>query len=139
MNDTTRRVRINIEGLKAYVEDDVDNACHFVGVFARAAREQGWSEDEIEQVVRPTTAKRAYEELTRYIERGASDEPSFSFAHREADYREGCRLLADDPNVRFKPFRWDLRLLSDTIKQGQTDGWFSRPQVKVEPGERHIA
>lgn len=130
------RVRINIEGLRAYVGDDIDRACHFVGVFVRAALEQGWTEGDIDRVVKQVTARSAYERLMPYIEPGASDEQSYHGAHREDDYAEGCRRLSDDPNVKYKPFRWSLRPLFDAIDQGQTEGWFSRPRLRVEPQER---
>lgn len=130
------RVRINIEGLKAYIGDDIDRACYFVGVFVRAAVEQGWTEGDIDRVLKPVTARRAYEQLLPHIEPAASHEQSYHRAHREEDYLEGCRRLADDPNVKYKPFRWALRPFFDVIEQGRTQGWFSRPRLTIEPQER---
>ena len=62
------KVKMNTDGIREYIAQDIDAACHFVGDFAWCAREQGWSDEEILRVVRPVTAKRAYQELLPYIE-----------------------------------------------------------------------
>jgi hypothetical protein len=127
---------MNVEGLKAYIGADIDRACHFVGVFVRAAFEQGWTEGDIDRVLKPVTARSAYERLLPYIEPARSHEQSYHGAHREDDYLEGCRRLSDDPNVKYKPVRWALRPFLDALEQGRTQGWFSRPRLIVEPQER---
>jgi hypothetical protein len=125
----TKRVKMNTDGLKEYVASDIDAACHFVGDFAWCARSQGWTEEEISRVVRPLTAKRAYEELMPYIEYvPPSVTPPPDLFQR---YAEGCALLADDPNVKYKPFRFFLRPLREAIKQGRKYGWFSRPPARM--------
>ena len=112
---------------------DIDAACHFVGDFAWCARHQGWSDEEILRVVRPLTAKRALEELLPYIEYVP---PSVSPPPNSPErYAEGCALLADDPNVRYRPLRFLLRPLREAIKQGGRYGWFTRPP-SVLPEER---
>ncbi len=129
-----KRVRMNTDGLKEYVAEDIDAACHFVGDFAWCAREQGWSNEEIERVVRPLTAKRAFEELMpriEYVPANVSPPPN-PFQR----YAEGCTLLADDPNVNYSFLRWVLRRLREAIKQGRQYGWFSRPRLTIEPHER---
>lgn len=130
----TKRVKMNTDGLKDYVAHDIDAACHFVGDFAWCARRQGWTEEELRRVVRPLTAKRAYEELSRHIEHvppGVPPPPD-----PEARYAEGCALLADDPNVKYKPFRWMLRPFKQAIERGRKHGWFSRgPALSGLQGE----
>jgi hypothetical protein len=122
---------MNTDGLKEYVANNIDAACHFVGDFAYCARSQGWTDEEIWRVVRPLTAKRAYEELMPHIEYvPPSVTPPPDSLER---YAEGCAILADDPNVSYKPFRWMiLRPLQDAIKQGREHGWFSRPPREHE-------
>src|SRR5215207_2498763 len=121
----TKRVQMNTDGLKEYVAGDIDAACHFVGDFAFCALQQGWTRDEVERVVRPLTAKRAYEELMPFIESVPPSVPPPPDPSRR--YAEGCDLLSDDPNVRYRPFRWLLRPLKEAIAQGRKHGWLSRP------------
>jgi hypothetical protein len=121
-----KRVKMNTDGLKEYVAGDIDAACRFVGDFAFCARKQGWTEGEIERVVRPLTAKRAVEELMPFIEYVPPSVPPPP--DPDARYAEGCVLLSDDPNVRYKPFRWMLRPLGEAIAQGRKHGWLSRPE-----------
>ena len=66
--DEPKRVKMNTDGLREYVADDLDAACHFVGDFAWCAKSQGWTDEEILRVVRPVSAKRAFEELMPFIE-----------------------------------------------------------------------
>jgi hypothetical protein len=130
-----KRVKMNTDGLKEYVANNVDAACHFVGDFAYCARSQGWTDQEIWRVLRPLTAKRAYEELMPHIEYVP---PSVSPPPDSLErYAEGCAILADDPNVSYKPFRWlILRPLRDAIKQGREHGWFSRPPREQEQEQK---
>jgi hypothetical protein len=125
------KVKMNTDGLKEYVAEDIDAACHFVGDFAWCARQQGWTDEEIECVVRPLTAKRAYDELMPYIEYVP---PSVSPPpNPDARYAEGCALLADDPNVKYSFMRWTLRPLRDAIKRGREHGWFFRGAGPIQP------
>ena len=119
-----KKVKMNTDGLREYVDGDIDAACHFVGDFAWCAYREGWSDDEIRRVVRPLTAKRAVEELMPYIQYvPPSATPPPNPAQR---YAEGCALLDDDPNVRYRPMRWMLRPLKDAIERGRMHGWLSR-------------
>ncbi len=109
-----RKVKLYTRGLEKYVANDVDAACHFVGQFAFCARKQGWTQEEIQQLVRQVTAKRAYDELMPFIEPVSFwVSPLSNRADRR--YAEGCDLLAHDPDVKFTPF-WELRQLWDAIK-----------------------
>jgi hypothetical protein len=130
-------VKLNTVGLKEYTQHDIDAACHFVGAFASSAREQGWTEDEIQRVVRPLTARRAHDELLPYIEhetpvgRTSMREPLI----RQDQYEAGCALLAHDPEVEYKPFRFYFRAFPESIARGMRDGWFSRPAASEAPGQ----
>lgn len=92
---------------------NTDTACHFVGEFAFCARKQGWTYEEVQRVVRPVTAKRAYEQLMPFIEPVPFRVSPLS--DRSERYADGCRLLAHDPDVKFRPFHWEIRPPWDAI------------------------
>ena len=88
------RVRMSLDGCDAH---DLDEACAFVGRFARKAREQGWAEQDIERVCQGFPPERALSALRPHVEEVA--EP-LSWRHqldRLRDYAEGAAFLGEGP------------------------------------------
>jgi hypothetical protein len=117
-DDSSRKlVRMSLQG---YDPANLDDACHFVGVFARKAVEQGWTEEEATKVAKQVTGKRAFEELRQHIEPTPAEPVTWrTQIDRIRDYTRGLRLLADDPNVKPHPVGWWLRGFT-LARQGQS-------------------
>jgi hypothetical protein len=106
-DETVRKVKMSLEGFRPLDDDD---ACLLMGAFRRNAREQRWPADDIEDVCRGVPAKRAFAELSRFVEPTEPEPLSWrSQFRRTRDYVEGCRVLADDLEAKFNPFRFLAR------------------------------
>src|SRR5436305_1997826 len=77
---------------------DRDEACSFVGRFARKAREQGWAEEDIGRVCQGFPVERAFSALRPHIDE--TDPEPLSWRHqldRLRDYAEGAAFLGENP------------------------------------------
>ena len=89
---------------------DPDEAGQLVGRFRRKAREQGWTEEAIEWASRGLTVGRVAGQLSQHIEPLAPEPLALRTQfERNRDYVEGCRVLASDQSVKFRPLRFLAR------------------------------
>ncbi|MFO0890972.1 MAG: hypothetical protein U0790_17745 [Isosphaeraceae bacterium] len=90
-----KRVRMSLHG---YDWQDPDEVCYFVGVFARKAMEQGWTEEDIHRVCLRLPVESVLTSLSPHTEE-TGPEP-LSWRHqleRLSDYAEGAAFLGQNP------------------------------------------
>jgi hypothetical protein len=106
--ETTRRpVRMSFEEQDT---TDPDQACQLVGRFRRKAREQGWTEEAIEQVNQGLKVDRVASQLSPHIETTGPEPLTWRTQfERNRDYAEGGSVLVNDQAVRFRPLHFLAR------------------------------
>jgi hypothetical protein len=101
------RVRMNLD---AFRPGDDDDAGQLMGTFRRKAREQGWTEADIDEVCRGVTTQRVHQDLRPYIEPVGPEPLSWRTQFdRNRDYVEGGWFFAEDRSAAFNPRRFLAR------------------------------
>ncbi|MDG3008451.1 hypothetical protein [Paludisphaera mucosa] len=107
---------MSLEGFRRL---DPDDACQLIGAFRRKAREQGWPEADIDGVCEALDARHAFDELSRHIEPTDPEAVSWGTQFRRMrDYVEGFRVLMDDHQAVFHPFRFYARGFKVALRGG---------------------